>query len=227
MAKKRLNASQKKEYMEGVKTFKKRINFEGDTYYTIFNEAQVGCLIHKIISYEREIKKSKEKTSKHWLKLVIEQEKEYMHQRKNYFVAVAFAAMFLESVIWDYAAMNTSQNLTEEHLSKLDFVGKWKVVPKLINGKNANIGSKAIELLKKLNKERNRIVHSKSKPIPNSYDNYMKYVNRSPNFTIDNVIECIKECIKGLEKLDTTSYWFLDTETVKEDIPELNYIDHL
>lgn len=212
---------QKKEYMEGVKTFLKRINFEGNTYYTIFNEAYTGCLINTLISYEREIKKSKGKKSKHWLKLLIEQEKERMHQRKNYFVAVAFAAMFLESVIWDYAAINTSQNLAKEHLSKLDLVGKWKVVPKLINGKNSNIGSNAIGLLKKLNKERNKIVHSKSKQVPNSYDDYMKYVNRVSDFTIDGAIECIKECIKELEKVDTTNYWFLNTETAKEDIPGL------
>lgn len=221
MVKKRLNAIQKKEYMEGVKTFNKRINFEGNTYYRIFDEACGDYLINELISYESENKKSKEKKSKHWLKLLIEQEEERMHQRKHYFVAVAFAAMFLESVIWDYAAINTSQNLAKDHLSKLDLVGKWKVVPKLINGKSLNIGPKAIELLKKLNKERNKIVHSKSKPVPNSYDEYMKYVNRVSDFTIDGVKECIKECIKELEKVDNTNYWFLNTETVKEELPEL------
>ncbi len=222
MAKKRLNATQKKEYMEGVKSFLKRINFEGDTFYSIFSFAHTMHMAGTINKYKREIEKSKETKPKHWLDLLIEQEEERMHRRTDYSVAITFAAMFLESVIWDYAAVNTSQNLAKDHLSKLDLVGKWKVVPKLINGKNLNIGSKAIELLKKLNKERNRIVHSKSKAVPNSYDKYIEYVNRVADLptdeAIDHIEECIKECIKELEKVDTTNYWFLDTETVKEYI---------
>ncbi len=215
----KLNAAQKKEYMEGAKKYFNRINFEGGTYYRIFNEAYVDYLANELISLRAS--KDKGKKTKSWLDLFAEQENNRQNMRKNCLVAITFAAMFLESVIWDYAAINTSQNLTEEHLSKIDLVGKWKVVPKLVNGKKVSIGSRAIELLKKLSKERNKIVHSKSKPVPDSYNSFMKFLNKAPDITMDETIECLKECIKELQKVDTTSYWFLNTETVQEDIPEL------
>ncbi len=215
----KLNAAQKKEYMEGAKKYFNRINFEGGTYYRIFNEAYVDYLANEIISLRAS--KEKGKKTKSWPELFVEQENNRQHMRKNCLVAITFAAMFLESVIWDYAAINTSQNLAKEHLSKIDLVGKWKVVPKLVNSKKVSIGSRAIELLKKLNKERNKIVHSKSKPVPDSYNSFMKFLNKAPDITMDETIECIKECITELQKVDTTSYWFLNTETVQEDIPEL------
>jgi len=219
--KRKLSNAQKKEYMEGAKKYFKRINFEGDTYYTIFNEAYVGYLANQLISAELGANKDKRKKTEDWLDLFAKREENRQHMRKDCLVAITFATMFLESVIWDYAAINTSQNLAKEHLSKLDLVGKWKVVPKLVNGKEVRIGSKAIGLLKKLNKERNKIVHSKSKPVPDSYDEYMEYLNKAPDITLDGAIECMKECIKELQKVDTTSYWFLNTETIQKEIPEL------
>lgn len=217
----KLGAANKKKFMESLKKSTKRINFEGDTYYTIFNEAYVGYLANVIISAKLEGSKDKRKKTEDWLYLFAKQQATRQLMRRHNLVAISFATMFLESIIWDYAAINTSQNLAKEHLSKLDLVGKWKVVPKLVNGKEVSIGSKAIGLLKKLNKERNKIVHSKSKPVPDSYDEYMEYLNKAPDITIDGAIECMKECIKELQKVDTTNYWFLNTETVQKEIPEL------
>ena len=41
--------------------------------------------------------------------------------------------MLLECIIWDYAAVNTSQSLTEDSLGDISLIGKWKVIPKLVN----------------------------------------------------------------------------------------------
>ena len=218
-----LTKSDQKLYVESYKASAKRMNFNGNEYLTILTDAVKQYGTHK--KEAKDLFETSKKNGTTTLIWFLKHKEIELKMKQNELIAITFAAMFLESVIWDYAAINTSQNLAKEHLSKLDLVGKWKVVPKLINGKNLNIGSKAIGLLKKLNKERNKIVHSKSKPVPNSYDEYMEYVNRVSGFKIDGVIECIKECIKELEDVDTTNYWFLNTETVKEDIPRLEYIE--
>lgn len=216
-----LNTAQKMRFMEVIKKISQRLNFEGDTYYRIFVEAHTNYLANALTLAKLETSEQNTEETESQIELLAEQELTRQAMRRHRLVAITFATMFLESVIWDYAAVNTSQNLAKEHLNKLDLVSKWKVIPKLINGKKVSIGSKSIELLKKLNTERNAIVHSKSKPIPTTYDDYMKYFNKTLNITIDRTIECVKECIKELQKVDTTNYWFLTTEIVKKDIPEL------
>ncbi len=53
--------------------------------------------------------------------------------KHNELIAITFAAMLLECIIWDYAEINTSQSLTEDSLGDISLIGKWKVIPKLVN----------------------------------------------------------------------------------------------
>lgn len=144
------------------------MNFNGLCYLTIFTDAVKQYNEHKKdTEYLFETSKKDGTTTLTWY---LKHEKIELKMKQNEFIAVTFAAMFLECIIWDYAAVNTSQNFTETYLEKINLLGKWQVIPKLVNNdKNINIGHKAIALLKKLVKERNNIIHSKSKAVPDTY----------------------------------------------------------
>ena len=76
---------------------------------------------------------------------------------------VVFSAMYLEAFIYDYAAICLGDRYVRAHLDKLDLISKWLVVPRLTTGKQINKESQAFESLRLLNKNRNTLVHLKSK----------------------------------------------------------------
>ncbi len=75
-----------------------------------------------------------------------------------------FAAMCLESFIYEYAASNFSDTYAKKYLDKLDLVSKWVVIPRLVLGKEFPKDSQSFEHLKEIRSERNNLVHSKSRP---------------------------------------------------------------
>ena len=203
------NKKEEKEYIKVYKRLMKRMNFNGEHYLTIFSKAAKQ---YEVLKKETEdlFEKSKKNgtivTALTWL----EQEEIIRPKMKhNELIAITFAVMFLECLIWDYAAVKTSQSLTEDYLGNLNLVGKWKIIPKLVNNnKSINIDSEAIALLKKLVKERNNIIHSKSKAIPDTYDEIKRMEKKGSVITIPETVECVKRCIEGLQKVDTTDYWY-------------------
>jgi hypothetical protein len=78
-------------------------------------------------------------------------------------IAIVFSAMYFEAFIYDYAASCLGDNYVKEHLDKLDFISKWLVIPKLITGKELSKKKQAYQTLKRLHKDRNSLVHLKSK----------------------------------------------------------------
>lgn len=216
-----LPKSEQKQYVESYKALAKRMNFNGNEYLTIFADAA-----KQYKAYEKQIEdlfetcKRNGTTSLEWY---IQHQEIDIKMKREELIAITFAVMFLECFIWDYAAVNTSQKFAECYLEKINLLGKWKVIPKLVNNdKNINIGQKAITLLKKLVRERNNIVHSKSKLVPNTYAEIKKIEKKACQITITETWECIRECIEGLKKVDTTNYWYFEEEvkhTFKMPIP--------
>jgi len=89
----------------------------------------------------------------------------YIKKSINYFlVQHLFAAICLESFIYDYAATNFTDTFARKYLDKLDLVSKWVIVPKLVLGKEYPRGTQAFEYLRNIKKERDNLVHSKSRP---------------------------------------------------------------
>lgn len=206
-----INKEQEKEYVEYYKRSVKRMNFNGGYYLNIFNKAVKQYAFHK--KETEDLFETGKKTGMITLEWYLEDQKIRPKMKHNELIAITFAAMFLECIIWDYAAVNTSQSLTEDFLSNISLVGKWKVIPKLVNNdKNINIDHKAIALLKKLVKERNNILHSKSKAVPDTYDEIKQIEKKGSAITIPETVECVKRCIEGLQKVDTTNYWFFEKE---------------
>ncbi|MGQ7301908.1 hypothetical protein [Marinobacter nauticus] len=98
---------------------------------------------------------------------------EHFESHKNIlessFKTIVFSAMACEAAIFDLAAIQLGDDYAEKYLDKLDIVGKWVVVPKLICGKPLNISGPAINSLRELIHARNALVHHKSLPgLPDS-----------------------------------------------------------
>lgn len=76
---------------------------------------------------------------------------------------VVFCAMALEAAAFEFATLQLGERLAKNYLDKLDVVGKWLVVPRLVCGRSLNEDGPAINGLKGLVKARNALVHHKSK----------------------------------------------------------------
>jgi hypothetical protein len=90
-----------------------------------------------------------------------------LEHQKNYagFIAIVFAAIFLESEGYTYLATNLSDSYVKAHLEKLDPLSKWVVGIELITGKALPKNGQAYEHCKRLFKFRNKIAHHKSSPM--------------------------------------------------------------
>jgi len=210
-----ISPEQKQEVVDSYKHAYKRMNFNGEIYFSIFNNAVKQYEVHK--KEAEDLFGTGGKTGMIAVEWFLQNLKIEHKMQQNELIAITFAAMFLECIIWDYAAANTSQSLTEDSLGNIGLIGKWRVIPKLVNNdKNINIDPKAIALLKKLVKERNDITHSKSKPVPDTYDKIKEQMKKERKkkrkITIPETVRCVNKCIEGLQKVDTTNYWCFEKE---------------
>lgn len=105
---------------------------------------------------------------------------ELEHKATNHAVkAIVFSAMCLEAAINDYAGIHLGDRYFETHLSSLDIVSKWVVIPKLVCGNELDKSSAAFGALKKLIRARNQLVHSKSREIPKCVHNLQEHIEKS------------------------------------------------
>ncbi len=116
-----LTPLEQKQYVESYKKTQKRMNFNGEHYLTIFKNGveQYGTHKKELDDYFETSKENGTITLTWFLK----SKEIQLKMKHNELMAITFAALFLECIIWDYAAVNTSQGLTEEYLepvTKLD-----------------------------------------------------------------------------------------------------------
>lgn len=76
---------------------------------------------------------------------------------------IVFSAMALEAAAYEFATLQLGEHLAKKYLDKLDVVGKWLVIPRLVCGRSLREDGPAINGLKLLVKSRNALVHHKSK----------------------------------------------------------------
>lgn len=202
-------------FLGEYKKVKPRINFNGGTYLEI---VQMNLALYNNQCQNLELLKGKTQKEGSFVETVALSKL----IQQSHLTVITFATMFLECVIWDYSATNTSQLLTEKALGKMSLLGKWQVIPKLVNNnKKINIDSDGIALLKKLVDERNDIVHSKSKPVPDTYEELIRAIKKESKITIPETINCIKKCIASLKEIDSTNYWFLAGHLANKTIPSM------
>jgi len=120
-------------------------------------------------------------------------------------IAVVFTAMYFEAFIYDYAASCMGDNYSKDHLDKLGFISKWLVIPKLITGKEISKSGQAYESLKRLHKDRNSLVHLKSREMNFNHEeiaNYLKDREQDIQESIKNCRKALKHVIKELLAID-------------------------
>jgi hypothetical protein len=81
---------------------------------------------------------------------------------------IVYSAMGCEAAIFDLAAIHLGDQFAIKVLDKLDVVGKWLVVPRLICGTSLRDNGPAINALRSMVPARNRLVHAKSYSYPES-----------------------------------------------------------
>lgn len=76
---------------------------------------------------------------------------------------IVFSAMALEAAAYEFALIQLGEPLAKTYLDKLDVVGKWVVIPRLVCGRSLREDGPAINGLKGLIAARNALVHHKTK----------------------------------------------------------------
>jgi len=213
-----------KEKLEHLKKTFPRIGFEGFFYFEICSEAYT--------SMERareEVKKLQEHRRKEGkLRGLGQKGMDLLGEiPKQESIAIAFAAMCLEACMWDYAACNTSQNKAEEKFGSLNLVAKWIVIPQLLCGSDITKrrigGTSLLGKLRDLKDARNELVHPKSKPLPDNYNDAIKATIPKPkSITAEDAFGLIGLLLGELEKVDKTNWWFFQTERYKNSIKKLH-----
>jgi hypothetical protein len=209
-----------KELIEKLKEDHPRVEFYGLHYYEICRDAW-----NKVKESKSEI----EKIRKNMPKPVRKDDKVKLcrfgkkHRllineiRRQESVTIAFAAMCLESCIWDYAACNTSQDKVEQNFKSLNLVAKWVIIPQLLCGSDITkvvVGSTCfLDMLRKLTKKRNDLVHSKSKPLPHNLKDAIKaIIPKESEIAAEEAFGLIKALLGELEKADKTDWWFFKSK---------------
>lgn len=76
---------------------------------------------------------------------------------------IVFSAMAIEAAVFDLAAIQLGDKVVTIYLDKMDLLGKWMIVPRLICGRSLREDSPALNALRGLVKARNALVHHKSR----------------------------------------------------------------
>jgi len=96
---------------------------------------------------------------------------EHLILARHAFSAVVFSAMALESFIYDYAASYLGDRYVKSHLDSMNLKSKWTVVPELVCGTPIPADLHAFALLGRLIKNRNTLIHWKTRPMSATAEN--------------------------------------------------------
>jgi len=125
---------------------------------------------------------------------------------------IVFAALYLEALIYDYAASMIGDAYTNEHLDKLDFVSKWIVIPRIVTSEQPDKGQDWFRRLKQLSKARNGLVHMKSRrgmPI-SELSQYLVSAETELVENVENAFLAMYDCPKKIGRLDPENpFWRL------------------
>lgn len=170
--------------------------------------AREYCL--KALSNYEEIKRIRDKmvdedTENTYMVEYIKKEEE-LH--KNCIITITFAAMSLESFIYDYTACVLGDEYTKKYIDRLDVIAKWVIVPKIIAGKEIPRNKHCFELLKQTIKLRNNFVHSKSRQF-----NPELAIDHFENYNYDQMIKYSRDSVKVIDQL-ASELEIIDPESI-------------
>jgi hypothetical protein len=115
--------------------------------------------------------------------------------------AIVFYSVFLESLIYDYGCIYLGDSYVRSHLDRLDFVSKWIVVPKIVTGIDIDKSKPFFCCLKALHRERNNIIHHKTKELNLQIAKDSNDMLKSLMDSTENAKKCAKLAIKALDEI--------------------------
>lgn len=139
----------------------------------------------------------------------LEKHQEHYEKREQAAViGITFAAMCLEAFFYDYAASNLGDGFAEEHLDKLDLSSKLLIIPRLVTGKTIDKSSHVFEKVKRLTKDRNYLVHFKSRGFDlhemHRANEFHEELNQRFGQALTNGVETVEAVLKALDNLHGT-----------------------
>ncbi|MCS3471747.1 hypothetical protein M2401_005511 [Pseudomonas sp. JUb42] len=100
---------------------------------------------------------------------------------------IVFSAMAIEAAAFEFAAIQLGDKIATDYLDKMDLLGKWMIVPRLVSGRSLREDGPAINGLKGLIKARNALVHHKSKEWDRAGKAEVAMIDRWEKFEKDQV----------------------------------------
>ncbi|MDN4547168.1 hypothetical protein [Pseudomonas sp. C32] len=76
---------------------------------------------------------------------------------------IVFSAMAIEAAAFEFAGIQLGDKVAEQYLDKMDVVGKWMIVPRLVCARSLREDGPAMNGLRGLVTARNALVHHKSR----------------------------------------------------------------
>jgi hypothetical protein len=145
--------------------------------------------------------------------ILSEQEEKYEQREMAAAISVTFAGMCLEAFFYDYAAENLGDSYTQQHLDKLDLPSKLIVIPHLVTGRSVDKSGQGYEAVKHLSKDRNYLVHFKSRAFPLSEldkaSDFHDELNKRLKTASENGVQAIELVMKELDELHSKNdYYF-------------------
>jgi hypothetical protein len=145
--------------------------------------------------------------------ILSEQEEKYEQREMAAAISVTFAGMCLEAFFYDYAAENLGDSYTQQHLDKLDLPSKLIVIPHLVTGRSVDKSGQGYEAVKHLSKDRNDLVHFKSRAFPLSEldkaSDFHDELNKRLKTASENGVQAIELVMKELDELHSKNdYYF-------------------
>jgi len=118
--------------------------------------------------------------------------------------SIVFSALTAEAFINSYAISKESRNYFDNYLDKMNTISKYVVIPKVFTGESIDTNSQGFELLKKLFKDRDKLVHFKSKNkafntvinLTNIFDEILGLDSESSNSNKEKLEKIQKDILK-------------------------------
>ena len=136
-------------------------------------------------------------------------------------IVILFTVTALEAYIYDYAARHFSDTYAEKYLDKLNIIGKWVVVPRLVTGRELPRSRKWFSLMKEIVEARNVIVHSKSSSPPRAekeVSTYLKNIQSRENQFAKSAkqsAELLKLLVDEMSELDSDEMIWIESYFVR------------
>jgi hypothetical protein len=118
---------------------------------------------------------------------------------KSAVTVIVFSAMAIEAYTYDYASRHLGDNFVKDHLDKLDTLSKWVIIPELITGREMPRHENWHELLARMIKTRNLIIHHKSSD-PSAVRDTGKYLKKMSDES-DLIYETARQSVTLLSML--------------------------